>query len=63
VSDLGWFSAFALIFVLMAAVSGWIVWFSRHTMKSQKRQIDEMIREMRGVIDEDAVSDDEESLR
>jgi len=61
VSDLGWFSIFGLIFLLMAGLSGWMVWFSRHTMKSQKRQIEDMIREMRDVIDEDAASGDKEA--
>lgn len=51
-SDLGWFSIFALIFLLMAAVSGWMMWFSRRAMKSHKSQIEDMIREMRETMDE-----------
>ncbi len=52
-SDLSWFGIFALIFLLMAAVSGWMVWFSRRAMKSHKGQIEDMVREMREVIDEE----------
>lgn len=62
-SDLGWFSVFALIFLLMVAVSGWMVWFSRRTMKSQKGQIEDMIREMREVIDAEGRDDDEKDAR
>jgi uncharacterized iron-regulated membrane protein len=52
VSDLGWFIAFAGIAALMIAISAWMTWFSRRAMKSHKRQIEEMIREMREVIEE-----------
>jgi hypothetical protein len=60
VSDLGYFTLFALIFLLMVAVSGWMVWFSRRAMKSQKNQIEDMIREMRDVMDEDGAERDDE---
>lgn len=61
-SDLGWFGLFAAIFVLMAAVSGWMVWFSRRAMKAHKNQIEDMVREMREVIDDEGTrpSDDDE---
>ena len=52
-SDLGWFVAFATVAVVMIAVSGWMAWFSRHTMKAHKGQIEEMVREMREVIRDD----------
>ena len=52
-SDVGWFMAFAIVAVGMIAVSGWMAWFSRRTMKAHKGQIEAMVREMREVIDED----------
>ncbi len=52
-SDAGWFVAFATIAVVMIAVSGWMAWFSRRAMKAHKGQIEDMVREMREVIDED----------
>ena len=39
--------------VVMIAVSGWMAWFSRRAMKAHKGKIEEMVREMREVIDED----------
>jgi hypothetical protein len=57
VTDLGWFTVFALIFVVMVAVSGWMVWFSRRTMRSQKSQIEDMIREMRESIEAEGKTD------
>ncbi len=52
-SDLGWFVAFATVAVVMIAVSGWMAWFSRRTMKAHKGQIEDMVREMREVIHDD----------
>ncbi len=52
-SDLGWFAVFAAIFLAMALVSAWMVWFSRRAMKSHKGQIEDMVREMREVIEGD----------
>jgi len=52
-SDLGWFGAFAIIFVVMVGVTGWITWYSRRTMRAETRQLEDMIREMRDVIDKD----------
>ena len=52
-SDLGWFGVFTVIFLAMAAVSGWMVWYSRRAMKSHKGQIEDMVREMRQVIDKE----------
>ena len=52
-SDLGWFVAFATVAVVMIAVSGWMAWFSRRTMKAHKGQIEDMVREMREVIRDD----------
>jgi len=60
VSDLGWFTLFTAILLLMAVVSGWMVWFSRRAMKAHKNQIDEMIREMRDAIDDEDAKGDEE---
>jgi uncharacterized iron-regulated membrane protein len=56
VSDLGWFALFAAIFLLMAAISGWMVWFSRRAMRAHKGQIEDMVREMREVIEEEGQS-------
>jgi len=53
VSDLGWVSVFALIMLLMGAVSGWMVWYSRRAMKAHQGKIEGMIQEMRAVIDDD----------
>jgi hypothetical protein len=53
VSDLGWLSVFALILLLMAAVSGWMVWFSRRANRAYQGKIEDMIEEMRAVIDDD----------
>ena len=52
-SDLAWFMAFATVAVVLIAVSGWMAWFSRRAMKAHKGQMEDMVREMRGVIDED----------
>ncbi len=52
-SDLAWFMAFATVAVVLIAVSGWMAWFSRRAMKAHKGQIEDMVREMREVIDED----------
>ena len=52
-TDLGFFVTFAAIGVIMIAVSLAMAWISRRAMKSHKRQIDDMIREMREVIDEE----------
>ena len=56
-SDLGWFSVFALILLLMGAVSGWMVWYSRRAMKAHQGKIEDMIEEMRAVIDEEDAAD------
>lgn len=52
-SDLGWFGVFGVILLLMALVSGWMVWFSRRAMRSHKGQIEGMVEEMRDVIKEE----------
>ncbi len=54
-TDLSWFSIFALISVAMIVVSAWMAWFSRRAMKVHKNQMEDMVREMRGVIDEEEV--------
>jgi uncharacterized iron-regulated membrane protein len=51
-SDVSWFGIFALILLLMLAVTGWMMWFSRRAMRSHKSQIEDMIREMRESVDE-----------
>ena len=53
-SALDWFTIFAALFIIMAAVSGWMVWFRRRAMRSHETQIKDMVREMREVIDEQA---------
>ena len=52
-SDLSWFTVFALILVLMVGVSAWMAWYSRRAMKSHKSQIEGMIREMKEKIEEE----------
>lgn len=54
VSALDWFAIFATIFIVLAAVSGWMMWFWRRSMRSHETQIKKMVREMRQVIDEEA---------
>ena len=56
-SDFGYFAAFALILVLMVGVSAWMAWYSRRAMKSHKHKIEDMVREMRDLMEDD----DEES--
>ena len=51
-SDVSWFGIFALILLLMLAVTCWMMWFSRRAMRSHKSQIEDMIREMRESVDE-----------
>ncbi len=53
-SALDWFAIFAVLFIVIAAVSGWMMWFWRRSMRSHETQIQEMVREMRQVIDEEA---------
>ena len=53
-SAIDWFTIFAALFVIMAVLSGWMMWFSRRAMRSYKTKIDEMILEMRQTIDENA---------
>ncbi len=53
-SALDWFATFAVLFIVMAAISGWMMWFWRRSMRSHETQIQEMVREMRQVIDEEA---------
>lgn len=53
-SALDWFAIFAVLFIAMAAVSGWMMWFWRRSMRSHETQIKDMVREMRQVIDEEA---------
>ena len=45
-SDLGWFGVFGVILLLMALVSGWMVWFSRRAMRSHKGQIEDMVQDV-----------------
>ena len=51
-SDLGWFASFAVVALIMIVVSGWIAWLSRRSMKAHKNQIEDMVLEMREIIDE-----------
>ena len=51
-SDLGWFASFAVVALIMIVVSGWIAWFSRRSMQAHKHQIEDMVLEMREIIDE-----------
>ena len=51
-SDLGWFASFAVVALIMIVVSGWIAWFARRSMKAHKHQIEDMVLEMREIIDE-----------
>ena len=51
-SDLGWFASFAVAALIMIVVSGWIAWFSRRSKKAHKNQIEDMVLEMREIIDE-----------
>ena len=53
-SALDWFASFAAIFIIMAAISGWMLWFWRRSMRSHETQIKDMVREMRQVINEEA---------
>ncbi len=50
-SNLSWFLAFALIALLMISVALWMYWYSRSAMRSQTDQLQDIIREMRDVID------------
>ena len=52
-SDLGYFAAFGLILVLMIGISAWMAWYSRRAMKSHKSQIEDMVQEMRDLMEED----------
>ena len=60
-SDLGWFGVFAVIFLAMALVSGWMVWFNRRAMKAHKNQIEDMVQEMREVIDDEGQNTSEDT--
>ena len=51
-SDLGWFASFAVVALIMIGVSGWMAWFSRRAMKAHKSQMEDMVLEMREIIDE-----------
>ena len=53
-SALDWFASFAAIFIIMAAISGWMLWFWRRSMRSHETQIKDMVRKMRQVIDGEA---------
>ena len=53
-SALDWFAIFTVLFIVMASVSGWMLWFWRRSIRSHETQIQEMVREMRQVIDEEA---------
>ena len=50
-SDLGWFASFAVVALIMIVVSGWMAWFSRRAMKAHKSQMEDMVLEMRKIID------------
>ena len=50
-SDLSWFASFAVVALIMIVVSGWMAWFSRRAMKAHKSQMDDMVLEMRKIID------------
>ncbi len=56
-SNLSWFLAFALIALLMIFVSLWMFWYSRQAQRSHKDQLEDIIREMRDVIDEEGGTD------
>ena len=51
-SDLSWFASFAVVALIMIVVSGWMAWFSRRAMKAHKSQMEDMVLEMREIIDE-----------
>ena len=51
-SDLGWFASFAVVALIMIVISGWMAWFWRRSMKAHKSQIEDMVLEMREIIDE-----------
>ncbi len=59
-SALDWFAIFAVLFIVMASVSGWMMWFRRRSMRSHETQIKDMVREMRDVIDKEATRPDNE---
>ena len=50
-SDLSWFASFAVVGLIMIVVSGWMAWFSRRAMKAHKSQMEDMVLEMRKIID------------
>ena len=50
-SDLSWFASFAVVALIMIVVSGWMAWFSRRAMKAHKSQMEDMVLEMRKIID------------
>lgn len=50
-SDLSWFASFAVVALIMIGVSGWMAWFSRRAMKAHKSQMEDMVLEMRKIID------------
>ena len=51
-SDLGWVASFAVVALIMIVISGWMAWFWRRSMKAHKSQIEDMVLEMREIIDE-----------
>ncbi len=56
-SNLSWFLSFALIALLMISVSLWMYWYSRSAMRAHKDQLEDIIREMRDVIDKEGDAD------
>ena len=50
-SDLSWYASFAVVALIMIVVSGWMAWFSRRAMKAHKSQMEDMVLEMRKIID------------
>jgi hypothetical protein len=58
VTDGGWGSVFALLFIVMVAVTSWIVWYSKRAMRSHKNQIEDMVRELKESTDKDSSDED-----
>lgn len=52
-SPLAYFIVFAFIAVVMVAVSIWMAWYSRRAMAEHKERLEEIIREMRDVMEKD----------
>lgn len=47
-----WFTIFAVLALLIAAVAVWMAWFSRRMVRQHRHQVEDILREMRSTIDE-----------